>query len=42
MKDLNFDWLLNENNLVKVLEGKYDNPAEAKPPEKGGGRKWLK
>ena len=26
-----FDWLLNENNLVKVLEGKYDNPAEAKP-----------
>lgn len=37
-----FDWLLNENNLVKVLEGKYDNPAEAKPPEKGGGRKWLK
>lgn len=37
-----FDWLLNENNLVKVLEGKYDNPAAAKPPEKGGGRKWLK
>lgn len=26
-----FDWLLNESNLVKVLEGKYDNPAEAKP-----------
>lgn len=20
-----FDWLINENNLVKVLEGKYDN-----------------
>lgn len=37
-----FDWLLNENNLVKVLEGKYDNPAATKPPEKGGGRKWLK
>ncbi|MEF2864404.1 MAG: hypothetical protein U0N76_08650 [Eubacteriales bacterium] len=37
-----FDWLLLESNLVKVLEGKYDNPAEAKPPEKGGGRKWLK
>ena len=37
-----FDWLLNENNLVKVLEGKYNNPAAAKPPEKGGGRKWLK
>lgn len=29
-----FDWLLNENNLVKVLEGKYDNPAEAKPLRK--------
>ena len=37
-----FDWMLNESNLVKVLEGKYDNPAAAKPPEKGGGRKWLK
>lgn len=37
-----FDWLLNESNLVKVLEGKYDNPAAAKSPEKGGGRKWLK
>ena len=22
---LTFDWLLNENNLVKVQEGKYDN-----------------
>ena len=21
----NFDWLLNENNMVKVLEGNYDN-----------------
>ena len=29
-----FDWLLNENNLVKVLEGKYDNPAAAKPLRK--------
>ena len=29
-----FDWLLNENNLVKVLEGKYDNLAAAKPPRK--------
>ena len=37
-----FDWLLNENNLVKVLEGKYDNPAAAKPPKKGGEElKWL-
>jgi len=30
----NFDWLLNENNMVKVLEGNYDNkepaPVEAK------------
>ena len=22
---LDFDWCLNESNLVKVLEGKYDN-----------------
>ena len=29
-----FDWLHNESNLVKVLEGKYDNPAAAKPPRK--------
>lgn len=29
-----FDWMLNESNLVKVLEGKYDNPAAAKPPRK--------
>ena len=29
-----FDWLLNESNLVKVLEGKYDNPAAAKPLRK--------
>ena len=29
-----FEWLLNENNLVKVLEGKYDNPAATKPPRK--------
>ena len=37
-----FDWLLNESNLVKVLEGKYDNPAAAKPPKKGGEElKWL-
>ena len=21
----NFDWLLNENNMIKVLEGNYDN-----------------
>lgn len=40
---LNFDWLLNENNLVKVLEGRYDgrktpwtrgrdSPQKAPPP----------
>jgi len=30
----NFDWLLNENNMVKVLEGNYDNrdPTLKKPP----------
>ena len=28
-----FEWILNENNLVKVLEGKYDNRvAPAQPP----------
>ncbi len=26
------DWLLNENNLVKVLEGKYDNRIQATQP----------
>lgn len=31
---LTLDWLLNENNLVKVLEGKYDNRVEAKQNEK--------
>ena len=29
-----FDWLLLESNLVKVLEGKYDNPSSSKPPRK--------
>ncbi|MDI6816870.1 MAG: HNH endonuclease signature motif containing protein [Actinomycetota bacterium] len=24
-----FDWILNENNLVKILEGKYDDKKEA-------------
>jgi hypothetical protein len=28
-----FDWLLNESNLVKVLEGKYDGDPRASPPE---------
>lgn len=31
---LTLDWLLNENNLVKVLEGKYDNREAAKPEER--------
>ena len=27
------DWLLNENNLVKILEGRYDNkPAQKNQP----------
>lgn len=25
-----FDWLLNENNMVKVLEGNYENPERSK------------
>ena len=32
---LTFDWLLNENNLVKICEGKYDNrPNATKEPPK--------
>lgn len=31
-----FDWLTNENNLVKVLEGKYDD-ARTPPPDKHKG-----
>jgi len=27
----NFDWLLNENNMVKVLEGNYDNKHRGSP-----------
>ena len=28
-----FEWVLNENNLIKVLEGKYDNRVTpAQPP----------
>lgn len=35
-----FDWLLTENNLVKVLEGKYnDDPAPAVKPG-GGFDRW--
>ena len=38
-----FDWLMNENNLVKVLEGKYGGSASPEPPKpEGSGRKWLK
>lgn len=28
----NFDWLINENNLLKVLEGNYDNKTAAGNP----------
>jgi len=31
-----FDWLLNVNNMIKVLEGNYDN----KKPVMGGGRRY--
>lgn len=27
----NFDWLMNENNMIKVLEGNYDRNARASP-----------
>ena len=26
----NFDWILNENNMVKILEGNYDNQKKKK------------
>jgi len=33
----NLDWLMNENNLIKVLEGKYDNNgmSQAQDPDDG-------
>jgi hypothetical protein len=35
----NFDWLMNANNMLKVLEGTYDNraapPEPPEPPSKG-------
>ena len=40
-----FDWLLTENNLVKVLEGKYNDDKSAAPSgktEERKPRKWLK
>ena len=27
----NFDWVLNENNRTKIMEGNYDNKYETKP-----------
>lgn len=34
----NFDWVLNENNRTKVIEGNYDNK---KPAAKEPERRWL-
>ena len=31
----NFDWLINEANMIKVLEGNYDNREEQEEPKKG-------
>lgn len=33
-----FDWLMNENNLVKVLEGKYGGSASPEPSKPKGGQ----
>nr|WP_295947841.1 hypothetical protein [uncultured Agathobaculum sp.] len=33
-----FDWLMNENNLVRVLEGKYGGSASPEPPKPKGGQ----
>jgi hypothetical protein len=30
-----FDWLINESNQIKVMEGNYDNKSPVAPPEKG-------
>lgn len=38
---VDFDWLLDENNIVKVLEGKYGG-STTPPKQEGSGRKWLK
>lgn len=35
-----FDWLLKEENLVKVLEGKYSDDAAKVAPPKGGFDEW--
>ena len=32
-----FDWLMSENNLVKVLEGKYGGSAAPAPHRQNGG-----
>lgn len=32
----NLDWLLNENNITKVLEGKYENSGQPTKPERKG------
>jgi phage replication O-like protein O len=29
----NFDWMVNESNMVKVLEGSYDNNRDRPPPK---------
>ena len=35
-----FDWLMNENNLVKVLEGKYGGAPEPLGPKGGQFEQW--
>ncbi len=38
----NFDWLVNYNNAIKVLEGNYDNKSSvAKETKYDGIREWL-
>ena len=35
-----FDFLINQNNMTKVLEGRYDN-RDQKPPEQNRGNRFL-
>lgn len=32
----NFDWLISESNMIKVLEGAYDNKGPPQKPQRGG------
>ncbi len=37
----NFDWIINQNNMVKILEGNYDNAASGAAKSTGIGAKGV-